>query len=196
VHSYITRGTLFAHRKKYEEALKDFDFAIYLDPREASLYKNRGEIHYELQQYKESFESYRKYMLLSYSGNHLNFYKEMFGSYWNIIHNDIERLYLSRTKMREALNTLFNFRIKIDTAVSFLHLISFSHNTANAYNVRGRALFSRGHYKEALVAFEIAIQIEPEDADFWYNKGDTLRQLEKVEESEKAYEQAKKLDKT
>ncbi len=196
VYVYAHKGKISYKHRKYEYALKDLEFSIHLDSTNASLYDLKGEIHYALEQYKDSFESYRKFMLLYYSGNRLSFYKEMSGSYWNIISNDIKKIYLSQMKIHEIPNILFKFRVIIDTLISFLHLISFSHNTANAYNVRGRAFFNRKHYKEALVAFEIAIQMEPEDADFWHNKGDALRYLERIEESEQAYEQAKKLDTT
>lgn len=49
---------------------------------------------------------------------------------------------------------------------------------------------SQGLYDKALAAYDSALMIDPEDADVWYNKGDTLQKMGRLEEAQKCFEQA------
>jgi len=67
---------------------------------------------------------------------------------------------------------------------------------AEAWNDEGSALLDSGRYKEALNAYEKAIQIEPNFTEAWYNKGIIFDKLGRHEEELIAYDRALKLNPT
>ncbi len=42
-----------------------------------------------------------------------------------------------------------------------------------------------GQYEKALAAYDSALRIDPEDADVWYNKGETLNKMGRHAEAAK-----------
>jgi tetratricopeptide (TPR) repeat protein len=52
---------------------------------------------------------------------------------------------------------------------------------------------SQGLYDKALKAYDIALQIDPEDADAWFDRGDTLKKMGNLEEAQKCFELAIKM---
>src|SRR6266704_1925567 len=60
--------------------------------------------------------------------------------------------------------------------------------------IAGDTYLNTKRYKEALLAFEQAIQLDPNDAVIYFNKGDALDELERYEEALVAYKRAIRLD--
>jgi tetratricopeptide (TPR) repeat protein len=58
------------------------------------------------------------------------------------------------------------------------------------YYIRGVNLFYKGQYEEALKTFDKVIELKPDDADAWSNKGAALGKLDQYEEALKAYDKA------
>src|SRR5260221_254213 len=58
----------------------------------------------------------------------------------------------------------------------------------------GNALNGLKRYEEALAAYEQAIRLDPNDADYYHTKGIALNDLKRNEEALAAYEQAIRLD--
>ncbi|HOW34255.1 MAG TPA: tetratricopeptide repeat protein [Methanoregulaceae archaeon] len=52
---------------------------------------------------------------------------------------------------------------------------------------------SQGLFQKAIAAYDHALAIDPEDADAWYNKGETLFKMGKTEEAVGCFETATKL---
>ena len=52
---------------------------------------------------------------------------------------------------------------------------------------------SQGRYEEAIESYDKALQIDPDDADVWFDKGETLKKMGKLAEAEKCFEMATKL---
>jgi tetratricopeptide (TPR) repeat protein len=52
---------------------------------------------------------------------------------------------------------------------------------------------NQGRYEKAIAAYDRALMIDPEDADAWYNKGETLFKMGKITEASKCFEIASKL---
>ncbi len=44
---------------------------------------------------------------------------------------------------------------------------------------------NEGQYEKALAAYDSALRIDPEDADAWYNKGETLNKMGRHAEAAK-----------
>ncbi len=55
---------------------------------------------------------------------------------------------------------------------------------------QGNILDTRGQYEKAITAYDNALQIDPEDADAIFNKGETLVKLGQVPEAMKCFETA------
>ena len=53
-----------------------------------------------------------------------------------------------------------------------------------------------GLYEEAIDAFDTAIEIDPQTAGYWYNKGLALKYLGMYDEALEAFEKAHELDPT
>ncbi|MFX1563244.1 MAG: tetratricopeptide repeat protein [Promethearchaeota archaeon] len=64
---------------------------------------------------------------------------------------------------------------------------------ANMWNEKGLELLRKGKLHDALVAFNRAIQIQPEFPLPWLNRGVTLRQLKRYQEALESYERALQL---
>jgi len=58
---------------------------------------------------------------------------------------------------------------------------------ANLYNKRGTMYHEREYYDKALADFDKAIELEPNDAVFYYNKGNALRNLKNAATSGSGY---------
>jgi tetratricopeptide (TPR) repeat protein len=54
----------------------------------------------------------------------------------------------------------------------------------------GDLLDREGKYEEALSSYDHALQIDPGDADVWFDKGQTLKKMGKNAEAEKCIETA------
>ena len=78
---------------------------------------------------------------------------------------------------------------------SFDQLIKLDGNNAQAYN--DLALILSGgmrQHDEALDSMETALQINPADANYWFNKGMILEKTERYAEAQEAYSQAATLN--
>jgi tetratricopeptide (TPR) repeat protein len=56
------------------------------------------------------------------------------------------------------------------------------------------ALSKLGRHEEALLNFNVAVEIDPNDSAIWYNRGLALEKLGRLEEAVKSYEKATELD--
>jgi tetratricopeptide (TPR) repeat protein len=65
---------------------------------------------------------------------------------------------------------------------------------AAKYLDEGTALYYKGDYEKALQAYEKTIELDPDYAGAWYNKGVSLVKLDRHKESLKAFEKVLELD--
>nr|AIE99583.1 Isopropylmalate/homocitrate/citramalate synthase family protein (SKI3, TTC37) [uncultured marine thaumarchaeote KM3_115_A11] len=65
---------------------------------------------------------------------------------------------------------------------------------ANDLFVEGKRLYDTGKYEEAVASYDKAIEIKPEFADVWNNKGEALRVLKKYEEAVASFDKAIEID--
>ncbi len=68
--------------------------------------------------------------------------------------------------------------------------VTGGNETAAWWNDKGIEFAENEQFEEALSAFDRAIQVDPEYALAWYNRGHALRALGRDEEADAAYEKA------
>ena len=69
----------------------------------------------------------------------------------------------------------------------------FGQITANDWFDKGNVFFNQSKYADAIQAYDKAIQLDPNDADVWYNKGVSLERLGRPMEVNAAFAKAKEL---
>jgi len=83
-------------------------------------------------------------------------------------------------------------RIPLILAVLFVLCLAAvaQENTADSWYQEGLKLMGNDNYRDALIAFDKAIEIDPENASIWMGKGDVLVRMGDYNESLKIYENA------
>jgi tetratricopeptide (TPR) repeat protein len=105
----------------------------------------------------------------------------------NILRNEVEKSHTPITeKPSEELKKKFD---ELATKLEFIEKLGVSLKPVDYFD-RGVDFFYKSQYELALEAFEKAIELKPDHADAWNNKGAALDKLGRHEESLKAYEKA------
>ncbi len=114
---------------------------------------------------------------------------------WTISGFDLD----NSAEYNKALNTALDFynQRKYEEAIhaydAAIRLDPNSVQTWQAWNGKGDALYGQCKYDEAIFAYDKAIEIWPDNAIPWAYKGDALKALGRINESEAAYARAKEL---
>lgn len=66
-------------------------------------------------------------------------------------------------------------------------------NASGNWFKKGRELTANHSYEEAITAYDIAIQMNPENAEAWYYIGRAFEALGRTTEAEAAFESAREL---
>jgi len=134
----------FNRLQKPNEALKDYNTAILLDPSERITYFNRGILKNKLQDYKGVIEDLEKANSLGLRNAQLN--------------NYLGAAYYNTGDYNKAIN---NFKIAIEIKPDYVE----------AYNNLGATLGAQNKIEESTYYIEKALQIEPENAESHRNRG-------------------------
>jgi len=128
------------HQKKYNEAIKDLNLAIQLEPNFEKLYNTKGACNHELEKYDEAIANYSIAIKLK-------------PTYYAAIYN----------RAKSYLNNNFTEAIEDYTKV-----ISKCKNDYEAYTWRGYCFNELGKYNEAILDFDKAINIKKKYSDAYY----------------------------
>ena len=163
---YFIRGNNHFQQGQYEEAIKDYDEAIRLNPEYALAYNNRGTAKSKSGQYEEAIEDFDKVIELNpkdaVAYNNRGYAKNRLGQH------------------EEAIK-------------DYDEAIELNPEYAKAYCNRGYAKSALGRREAAIKDFDKAIQLNPNDAVAYYNRGLDKQKLGRNEEAEKDFEKARQL---
>jgi tetratricopeptide (TPR) repeat protein len=152
---------------QYEEAIKDFDEAIRLNPNEYFIYCHRGQAKVLLKQYDEAIKDYNEAIRLS--PNH-------------------HKLYIQRGSSKALLK-------QYDEAIKdFDKAIQLNPSDYNVYYNRGGSKALLKQYDEAIKDFDEAIQLNPSDYNVYYNRGSSKALLKQYDEAIKDFDEAIRLN--
>jgi len=198
---YTNRGNTLKALGRREEALRDFDQAIALDPALAPTYYNRGNTLADMGRREEALRDYDQAIALDptyalvYSNrgttlDALGRRKEALRDYDQAITLDPADA-LAYSNRGAALAALERHE---EALRDYDQAITLDPADALAYSNRGATLAALERYEEALIDFNHAITLNPTNALTYYNRGNILADLERREEALRDYDQAIALD--
>ena len=151
--AYLNRGLAKSNLGNKKKAIEDYNTVIGLKPEDnllAAAYINRGIAKSNLGNKKEAIEDYDTVIRLKPDDDLLAF------AYGN------------------RANTKFDFGDNngaIEDCNTVIGLAQEDAILAGAYNVRGKAKSANGNNKGGIIDYDKAIQLEPNHAEFYYNRG-------------------------
>lgn len=167
---YGNRANYYRDNKMYKEALADYNKTISMKDAQPQAYNSRARLFFDLAKGKDTLllalADYNK--AISYDSTDGEFLVNRGATYARL--GDVE-------KAIENFN--LGLKLKPDHAVGYL-------NRSIMYNATGRIDLAHGDITTYL-------QLNPYNADLWYEKGRALRLLERPKEAIQAYDEAIKL---
>jgi predicted O-linked N-acetylglucosamine transferase (SPINDLY family) len=205
-------GTVCFQRGDYEEAIRQIDVALRVNPNlafahdnrvsalvnlQAEAFTNRGNALCGVKRFRDALTSFDKAIALranyaeafcgrGISLQELNRWEEALASF--------DRAISLKPDFAEAYNhraiTLRELTRLDEALASFDRAIALKPDFAEAYNNRGTALHELMRLDEALASFDRAIALKPHNAAAYHNRGVTLRELTRLGEALASCERA------
>jgi serine/threonine protein kinase/tetratricopeptide (TPR) repeat protein/TolB-like protein len=178
----VTLGLIYNGTGKYEEAVKEFQRALRLDPVNADAYRELGVAYEALGRLKEAESTYRKAIELRSS--YWAGYEDLGAFYWGYgRYNEAEPLFRRMIQLTpdnargySNLGGLYHLMGRYDEAAKMLQKSLTIKPTSNAYSNLGTVYYYQGRYIDAARMYERAIQLGASDYQLWGNLGDAYHQ--------------------
>ena len=199
--SEFEKATLLFCKGRFEEAIKEFDKTIQLNPNNPGYQYNKALALKELNRYEEAIKEFDKTIQLDPDNpdyhnakgivlDGLGRFEEALEEFEKAIQLEPSDPYYYNNKG----NLLAKLK-KYDEAIrEFDKAIILNPFDPRFYYNKGNALEEKGQYGEVLEEFEIAIRLDPNNSEYHNNKGRVLEKLGLHEEAIKEYDIAIELD--
>ena len=202
--AYYKHGNVKFDLKQYGDAIKDYDKAIRLAPKDACYYRARGDAKYKLDQYKEAIKDYNKaieldsksafsYCVRGCSKTKLKQYKEARVDLLKAKKLAEEQKKISLFKIIEKKLKELDEDEKKNTIKGY-GKAGIVKNLELSYAMIGLNKYKLKQYKEALNNFDKAIELNPKFALPWHYRGMSKEKLGQPEEAMKSYDRAIELN--
>jgi tetratricopeptide (TPR) repeat protein len=155
------RGGLAFNLAKYDEALRHYDVALYLNRRFPAAWSNRGNALYRLGRFEEALASYDSCLA----------YQPDLATPWSNRGVTLDRL----GRFEEAL-------------ASYDSAIALQPDSAKPWYNRGVTLNRLGRYGEALANYDSCLVRQHDSTDAWFNRGNSLNNLGRYVEAVASYD--------
>jgi tetratricopeptide (TPR) repeat protein/predicted amidohydrolase len=182
---------------KYEEAIRCFDKAIELKPRDSLAWNNKGVALDCLGKYEEAIRCYDKALEIdpkdSDAWNNKGVALGNLGKYEEAIRCYDKAIELNPTYEDAWSNkgaALGRLGKSEETLVCFDKALEINPNDSEVWYNKGVSLDYLGKYEDAIRCFDKAIELKPRDSLAWNNKGVSLDYLGKYEEAIRCYDKA------
>jgi tetratricopeptide (TPR) repeat protein len=159
----VEAGLRYYDSSNYQEAIKEYDKAIELNPNHINAWYNKALSLGALQLHEEAIEAYNRVVAIEPNYANAWYNKGLASS--------------SLKKYGEAIE-------------AYDKAISIESNFANAWYNKGLAYDGLKKYREAIEAYDKSIEIDFNYWDVWFNKGLALYSLKKYDESIECYNRA------
>ncbi len=165
----LNRGNAFREEKQYTQALADYDLILHSDPAFFEALVNRGYV-YDIQgNYTLALNDYEKALTIKPNDK-------------NTLYNNA--LCLQKSGKNE------------EATVQVQNQIKTGNGSAESYNILGNASFSKNDFTEAIDYYSKAVEMDPQNALYWYNRANSKAMIKKQKEALADYDKAIELDQT
>lgn len=179
---YKSRGIAYTKEKQYDRAIKDFDRAIELRPKNPDVFYERGFAYNQKGNFQEAIRDYSASI------------------YYLDLINDSSEFNRYQLKYEKAYNnrgSAYGYIGKLNNAIDdFTAAIKNNPTFSDAYNNRGMTYRQMGKYKEAINDFNSAIRYSPKYKNAYCNLGVAYKSLRKLDEAIKNFNTAILIDST
>ena len=163
----LEEGLRYIETKEYHKAIKCFDKAIEIDPKNAAVLNEKGYALLDLKEYEEAIKCFDKAIEIEKR-------------------TEKRPIYLCNKGL--ALGRLEKNKEAIEC---YGKAIEINPNLADAWKDVGLLLKDSRRHREAIKCFDKAIEINPNLADAWLARGLVLKDSEEYEEAIKCFDKAK-----
>ena len=172
---YLNRGTSYAELDNTEFAINDFDKSIELDSLASETYHRRAKVHEDLEAYDKMIIDCKKCLAIdsleANCFNRLGLAETCLHNYDQGIDYFNQALRLDSTMKGVVYNNI-SFALtnkgRCEIALEFIdQSIQDKNDFPNRYKNKGRALHCLKKYKEAIVNFDKAIELDPTNQDYY-----------------------------
>jgi tetratricopeptide (TPR) repeat protein len=194
-HIYYNRGRAFYQLSEYQQALKDFDRALELDPSYLMPYGIRGSIYMRLKEYQQALDAFNRDLDLNpnaagtydwrgWAFFYLGEYQQALKDFDRAIELDPNFFdaYRGRSHACRALNDYQQAIVPIDRA------LERASESPRLYAYRGWTNWDFGEYQQALKDFDRAIELDPKWTINYYGRSLVLYRLKEYQQALDAYD--------
>lgn len=182
------------NKKKLNKELDNYNKLLEINPHDATLYRNRGNILENLGRRKEALDSYDKALEINSNDDTAYFCK---GSLLAILGRLEEALDNYKKALEINPNDKFIYQLKgnvlgdlgrlEEELTSYDKALEINPNDEFTYQLKGNVLSDMGRLEEALTSYDKALEINPKNDKILNNKGYVLSNLGKKEEALACY---------
>ena len=195
--AYFLKGNALADQEKHEEAIKCYDKAIEINPKNDNAYTNKGISLAKQENHEEAIKCYDKAIEINpkndstYNSKGISLakqekYEEAIKCYDKAIEINLKN-YNAYYNKGNALAKQENHEEAIKC---YDKAIEINPKNDNAYTNKGISLAKQENHKEAIKCYDKAIEIKPKNDNAYTNKGISLAKQENHEEAIKCYDKA------
>jgi tetratricopeptide (TPR) repeat protein len=188
--AYINRGIIFAADKKYDEALKDYNKAMQIEPRFSKAYNNRGALMRLLKKYDQAISDFSKAIELqpdyAIAYNNRGLLMNITKQYDNAVADYSKAISLKKDYAEAFSNRGIAYRNANKFSESyndFNQALFLNPNYYKAYSERGLLMMAQNKFDDALSDFNKTIQMQPEYANAYFNRGNLYMTTKKNDEA-------------
>ena len=167
---FTYRGIALQHQGAHNDAMRDFEQAISINPNESAAWQGTAATYIELGQYRPAIKAADKAIELPQTGD-----------------DKIENAYLLRGF---ALNRL---ELYDDALLAFDKAIEIDPKRVDLWQNKAYSLTKMGRFMEVLKCYEVMSGIDPHNPEIWSKKGEIHLALGQINEANEAFSIAKSL---
>ncbi|MFM7399811.1 MAG: tetratricopeptide repeat protein [Bacteroidota bacterium] len=168
VRAHNNRGDYYYRQKEYDKARADFKAALKINPDFTRAYRNLGKVERDCGRMSAAIEALTRAI--------------------NLSPNKADA-YIVRGNMYQSTGAYDKALADAEKALSL-------EKNHSAYLNLSAVLNNLGRHRESLTASEQAIALSPDNAESWYNRGNTYRELSKTDSALICFNRAIELDAT
>jgi tetratricopeptide (TPR) repeat protein len=195
--AYINRGIIFAGEKKYDEALRDYNKALEIEPQFSKAYNNRGGLMRSLKKYEEAIADFNKAIEIqpdyTIAYNNRGLLMNITKRYDQAISDYSKAISLKKDYAEAYSNRGIAYRNagKFEESLrDFNKTIELAPNYYKAYSERGILMYTQNRFDEALRDYNRAIEMQPEYPNVYFNRGNLNMTLKKNEDAIRDFSKA------